>query len=87
MVKTSNNSKLIVTLGDKGALYNNKLYKTDKVEVYDVCGAGDVFLSALAVHFLLTNRLEDAIMFANRCASFSVSRKRLQRNSAVQRQN
>ena len=74
MVKTSNNSKLIVTLGDKGALYNNKLYKTDKVEVYDVCGAGDVFLSALAVHFLLTNRLEDAIMFANRCASFSVSK-------------
>jgi len=70
----SNTSKLIVTLGPTGALYNNQVYKTDKVEVFDVCGAGDVFLAALVYHFLRTKNLEDAIIFANKCASYSVTK-------------
>ena len=74
LVATPNSSKLIVTLGPHGALYNNRIFETDKVEVYDVCGAGDVFLSALVVEYLLTYNIESAIMFANRCASFSVGK-------------
>ena len=74
IVSVSNSSELIVTLGPHGALYNNKVYETDNVEVFDVCGAGDVFLSALTYDFLLTKNLESAIMFANRCASCSVSK-------------
>ena len=70
----SSTSKLIVTLGPRGALYNNQVYKTDKVEVFDVCGAGDVFLAALVHHFLRTKNLEDAIIFANKCASYSVTK-------------
>ena len=74
MVKISNTSKLMVTLGAYGTLYDNKIYQTDKVEVFDVCGAGDVFLSALVYEFLLTKSIKNAIIFANRCASYSVSK-------------
>lgn len=74
VVALPNTSELIVTLGSNGALYNNRLYKTDKVEVYDVCGAGDVFICALVYQYLLTLNLDDAIIFANRCASYSVGK-------------
>ncbi len=66
--------KFIVTLGNKGALYNNNVYETDQVEVFDVCGAGDVFLSVLILFFLLTNKIEYAIIKANKCASYSVTK-------------
>ena len=54
--------------------YNNKVYPTTKTEVFDVCGAGDVFLSSLVYGFLEYNNMPDAIRLANRCASVSVSR-------------
>jgi len=66
------NSETIITLGSRGATYNNKVYSTDKVDVFDVCGAGDVFLSILVSFFLLTSDIERAIIYANRCASYSV---------------
>jgi D-beta-D-heptose 7-phosphate kinase/D-beta-D-heptose 1-phosphate adenosyltransferase len=68
------NNKLIVTLGDKGALYNGKIYKTQKQEIFDVCGAGDVFLSSFVYKFLQNQNIEDSIIFANKCASFSVGK-------------
>tara|TARA_R100000664_G_C2759374_1_gene149075 strand:- start:7180 stop:7977 length:798 start_codon:yes stop_codon:yes gene_type:complete len=68
------NCKTIITLGSRGATYNNKVYTTDKVDVFDVCGAGDVFLSILVSFFLLTNDIERAILYANRCASYSVTK-------------
>lgn len=39
---------LIVTKGSKGAEWNNTLYEAPPVSVYDVSGAGDVFLATLA---------------------------------------
>ena len=74
MVEMSNTSDLIITLGPHGTLYNDQVYETDKVEVFDVCGAGDVFLSSLVYCFLKTKNLEDAIVFANKCASHSVTK-------------
>ena len=44
--------KLIVTLGGKGAMWKGDIYPTKEVDVYDVCGAGDVFISALVYGFL-----------------------------------
>tara|TARA_R100001163_G_C5064186_1_gene201698 strand:+ start:1990 stop:2778 length:789 start_codon:yes stop_codon:yes gene_type:complete len=67
-------SDLVVTLGSKGALYGDKIYKAKEVEVYDVCGAGDVFLSALVYKYLLTKNMDAAIIFSNKCASYSVSK-------------
>tara|TARA_R100001015_G_scaffold19003_2_gene14076 strand:- start:7964 stop:8755 length:792 start_codon:yes stop_codon:yes gene_type:complete len=67
-------SELIITLGDKGAMYKNKTYPAKEVEVFDVCGAGDVFLSTFILFFLLTNDVNNAIIKANECATFSVSK-------------
>ena len=65
-------SDLIVTLGKNGARYKDKIYPVPRVEVSDVCGAGDTFLAALAAEFLNTSDIEKAITFANAAASKSV---------------
>ena len=64
---------VIVTLGSRGAQRGNKIYKTDNVKVHDVCGAGDVFLSALVARWLETKKMDESIKVANRCATFSVT--------------
>lgn len=63
---------VIVTMGDQGATYKNKIYETDRVEMFDVCGAGDTFLSALVTANLSGFSIEESIVFANKCASYSV---------------
>lgn len=65
--------EFIITLGESGALYNGDVYPTETVEVFDVCGAGDVFLSALVYGFLKYGTIEEAIPVANQLASVSVS--------------
>lgn len=67
------NTKFIVTLGERGALYNNRIFPTKTVEVFDVCGAGDVFLSSLVAGYLKYGTIEQAIPLANKMASVSVS--------------
>jgi D-beta-D-heptose 7-phosphate kinase/D-beta-D-heptose 1-phosphate adenosyltransferase len=63
---------LIVTLGERGAMYKDKLYKGDKVNVFDVVGAGDTFLAALTYYYLMTNNIHHAILFANKAAAIAV---------------
>lgn len=64
--------RLIVTLGAQGAWYNDQNYPTVTSTVVDVCGAGDMFLSALAVAVASGNTVENAIVYANRAASIAV---------------
>jgi D-glycero-beta-D-manno-heptose-7-phosphate kinase len=64
---------LIITRGSKGAEYKGKLYPGEKVSVYDVVGAGDTFLAALAYGYLTYDRIEDAIPLANKSAAIAVS--------------
>lgn len=65
---------IIVTKGDCGAdLYkknNTEVFSfpTKKIEVRDVCGAGDTFLAALAIKYLYTGDIFTSIDFANECA-------------------
>jgi bifunctional ADP-heptose synthase (sugar kinase/adenylyltransferase) len=66
-------SEFIVTLGEKGTSYKDKIYPTKSVEVFDVCGAGDVFLSTLVCTYLRDKKMSDAIRYANKMASLSVS--------------
>jgi D-beta-D-heptose 7-phosphate kinase/D-beta-D-heptose 1-phosphate adenosyltransferase len=72
-------SNLIVTIGDRGAWYKNAntevLVPTKQVEVVDVCGCGDTFLSALAVQFLYTKNIEKSIIFANIAAGLTVQHR------------
>jgi D-beta-D-heptose 7-phosphate kinase/D-beta-D-heptose 1-phosphate adenosyltransferase len=69
---TSLPTELIVTAGSAGATYKDKTFPTPKVEVFDVCGAGDTFLAALVLEFLNTQDIEKAIDFANRAAAITV---------------
>ena len=68
-----NNSHLIVTLGSDGASWNGLIFKPEIVKVFDVCGAGDTFLSALVYQFLQTENMQEAIIYANKAAAISVT--------------
>ncbi len=65
---------LIVTRGAKGAEAKWHDYSTTapKVEVVDVTGAGDTFLSALAYMYLNTKNIKTAMEFATRAAAVTV---------------
>ena len=63
---------LIVTYGGEKVVWNNRWYYPPKVSAYDVCGAGDTFLAALAVKYVETNNMEDAIHFAMKAAAITV---------------
>ena len=65
---------VIVTLGAEGCTFKGKSYKTKKVDVHDVCGAGDVFLSSMVIGWLETKNMQKAIEIANQCASISVTK-------------
>lgn len=65
---------LIVTLGSKGAIvpHHGLSFSAPKVEVSDVCGAGDTFLAALVVEYLTQKDIAPAIEYAIKAASVTV---------------
>ena len=64
---------VIITRGGKGTEYQGKLYPAEKVNVFDVVGAGDTFLAALTYGYLKYSSMEEAIPFANKAAAIAVS--------------
>jgi D-beta-D-heptose 7-phosphate kinase/D-beta-D-heptose 1-phosphate adenosyltransferase len=64
--------KIIVTYGGDKVYWNNRWYYPPKVNAYDVCGAGDTFLSAIAFEYLRKDDMEQAIMFAMKAAAITV---------------
>ena len=77
--KISVPENLIVTLGSDGAMHKHKyqeaIYPTKKVEVTDVCGAGDTFLAALTFEHLRSNNFNKSISFANQCSAITVQHR------------
>lgn len=69
----SADNELIITLGKRGVLYKDNIYGAPKVNVHDVTGAGDVFLSALCYFYLKFNSIEKSIPMCIKLASKSVS--------------
>jgi bifunctional ADP-heptose synthase (sugar kinase/adenylyltransferase) len=67
--------KLVVTLSGQGCLFNGKIYPVEKVEIKDLCGAGDTFLAAIAAKYLETRSMEQSIVYANKCATQVVQQK------------
>jgi bifunctional ADP-heptose synthase (sugar kinase/adenylyltransferase) len=65
---------LIITKGSEGCIYKNTLYRAEKVNVYDVVGAGDTFLAALTYGYLTYNNIDNALLFANKAAAIAVQR-------------
>jgi D-beta-D-heptose 7-phosphate kinase/D-beta-D-heptose 1-phosphate adenosyltransferase len=66
--------KLIITLSNKGCKHKNKIYPVKKVEIRDVSGAGDTFMSGLVVEYVRTKDIEQAIKFAQECATVVVQK-------------
>lgn len=70
-------NKLIITLGDKGAMYHNGTKKIHiagfKREVKDTTGAGDTFNGAFAVGLQKGYSIAQALTLANLAASHSVT--------------
>lgn len=74
--RDSINNMLVVTLGERGAMYKTPdtetYFTAEPVEVTDVTGAGDTFLTGLTYLYLETRSIESAIEFANRASSITV---------------
>ena len=63
---------LIVTMGKYGARYQGQTYTAPTIEVSDVCGAGDTFLSALTYEYLNSKDISRAIEFAIKASAVTV---------------
>ena len=68
-----NYENLIITRGSKGAEYKGDLYPAEKVNVFDVVGAGDTFLAALTYAYIKYGTIDKAIPLANKAAAIAVS--------------
>lgn len=66
---------LIITQGKDGCIFKSMRFKVPPVEVKDVSGAGDTFISGLCCEFLKTKDIEKSIEFANMCATKVVQKK------------
>lgn len=63
---------LIVTYGGEKVTWRDRIFYPPKVGTHDVCGAGDTFLAGLAVKYVETNSMTEAINFAMKAASITV---------------
>lgn len=70
----NDNNEVITTQGPDGCVYRAEHFPVKKVDVHDVCGAGDVFLAALVVRWLETSNMKLSIKTANNCAALSVTK-------------
>jgi bifunctional ADP-heptose synthase (sugar kinase/adenylyltransferase) len=68
--------QIIVTHGSKGCWYAGKMYPCpEKIVGQDLSGAGDTFLSALAVLITEGGSVESAINFAQKCTGEVVKKR------------
>lgn len=74
----TNSSKQLVTLSEKGIalLEDNNLHKfnSEKKQVFDVTGAGDTVIAAIAYKLSKNENLANSIVFANRAAGIVVGK-------------
>lgn len=71
-----NLEKFVITLGAEGAQYLGTIYPSPKPqETIDVSGAGDTFIASLTIKYLETNKITEAIEFANKMSSIVVSKR------------
>jgi D-beta-D-heptose 7-phosphate kinase/D-beta-D-heptose 1-phosphate adenosyltransferase len=69
------NHNLIVTLGGKGCKFGGVMYPVDNVDIKDMTGAGDTFISALVVKYITNRNITESIKFANECSTIIVQHK------------
>jgi len=67
--------KLIITMSREGCKHQGVIYPVPEVEIKDSSGAGDTFISALVANFIQSNSIEEAIIYANECATIVVQKR------------
>ena len=66
---------LIVTIGPDGCRHNGTIYNVPEVEIKDVSGAGDTFISGLCYKYVQTSDIDESIRFANKCSTEVVQKR------------
>ena len=70
---------VIITMGASGAYLHDQqhseLIEAPSVKAVDTVGAGDTFCGAFAVAIAEGKPIEEAVLFANQCASLAVTRE------------
>jgi len=78
MLIEKNVKRIIVTLGDKGALYVDehvtKMYPSYKVKAVDSTAAGDAFIGGFVANYTKTHDIDDAIDMGQKTAAISIQR-------------
>ena len=70
VTKYPDDFELIVTLGKRGASWNNKIFPAAECkEVKDICGAGDTFFASFAIAYMHTKDYSKSINIANECTT------------------
>ena len=67
--------QLIITRSEEGCEHKEIIYPVDKVDIKDVSGAGDTFISGLVCEYVRTKDIINAIKFAQHCATIVVQKK------------
>jgi bifunctional ADP-heptose synthase (sugar kinase/adenylyltransferase) len=70
------NDNVIVTLGENGCRYRGKIYKTPKIQEFDVSGAGDTFIATFAAAYTEQTHNIEICLEAAMIASSNVVSKR-----------
>lgn len=69
-------NKLIVTLSGDGCMFQGVTYAPEKkIQVVNVCGAGDTFMAGFVANYLTTKNTTHALTFALDCASTVVQQR------------
>ena len=66
---------MIITRSDEGCEYRNEIYPVEKVNIKDLSGAGDTFISGLVCEYCNSKDIIKAIKFAQECATIVVQKK------------
>ena len=68
--------KLIITMSERGCMYNEKRYPVDNsIEVRDLSGAGDTWMASFAYEYVQSGIIDKAIHTANENATIVVQRR------------
>lgn len=72
ITKFGNNCEYIVTKGKNGASWNGLNFEAPQINLYDVTGAGDVFLASFSYFYIKTKNIKNSIKKAVKLSSRSV---------------
>lgn len=68
-------NNMLITLSERGCMYQGKTYNVTQQQTIDVSGAGDTFTSAFIIKYHKTKDIDTSINYANYCAGLVVSKK------------